>query len=80
MCAYTLRGPIMARIACAGGNFADPRLRPWAVKMRGRAYDGDAYQEIRNAGFLGILEALDARSLVPEGELVYPETMQSAGL
>jgi hypothetical protein len=41
-----------ARIACAGGNFAD-HAAAMAVKMRRRPYEGDAYQEIRKAGFWG---------------------------
>jgi hypothetical protein len=35
-----------------------------AVKMRGRPYEGDAHEEIRNAGFWGF-GSLDARSSVP---------------
>jgi acylpyruvate hydrolase len=43
-----------------------------AVKMRGRPYEGDAYQEIRKAGFWGFWKL--AREIVgPDGELVYPE-------
>ena len=44
--------PNNARVACAGGNFAD-HAAAMAVKMRGRSYAGDAYQEIRNGGFWG---------------------------
>jgi 2-keto-4-pentenoate hydratase/2-oxohepta-3-ene-1,7-dioic acid hydratase in catechol pathway len=44
--------PNNARIACAGGNFAD-HAAAMAVRMRGKPYEGDAYQEIRNAGFWG---------------------------
>jgi 2-keto-4-pentenoate hydratase/2-oxohepta-3-ene-1,7-dioic acid hydratase in catechol pathway len=63
--------PDNARIACAGGNFAD-HAAAMAVKMRGRPYEGDAYQEIRKAGFWGFWKL--AREIVgPEGELVYPE-------
>ena len=63
--------PIDARIACAGGNFAD-HAAAMAVKMRGRPYEGDAYQEIRKAGFWGFWKL--AREIVgPDGELVYPE-------
>jgi acylpyruvate hydrolase len=40
--------------------------------MRGRAYEGDAYQEIRKAGLWGFWKL--AREIVgPDGELVYPE-------
>ena len=63
--------PDVARIACAGGNFAD-HAAAMAVKMRGRPYQGDAYQEIRNAGFWGFWKL--AREIVgPDGELIYPE-------
>jgi 2-keto-4-pentenoate hydratase/2-oxohepta-3-ene-1,7-dioic acid hydratase in catechol pathway len=63
--------PNGARIACAGGNFAD-HAAAMAVKMRGRAYEGDAYQEIRNAGFWGFWK-LGREIVGPEGELIYPE-------
>jgi 2-keto-4-pentenoate hydratase/2-oxohepta-3-ene-1,7-dioic acid hydratase in catechol pathway len=63
--------PNNARIACAGGNFAD-HAAAMAVKMRGKAYEGDAYQEIRNAGFWGFWK-LGREIVGPEGELVYPE-------
>jgi acylpyruvate hydrolase len=63
--------PSNARIACAGGNFAD-HAAAMAVKMRGRAYEGDAYQEIRNAGFWGFWK-LGREIVDPDGELVYPE-------
>ena len=63
--------PDNARIACAGGNFAD-HAAAMAVKMRRRPYEGDAYQEIRKAGFWGFWKL--AREIVgPEGELVYPD-------
>ncbi len=63
--------PNNARIACAGGNFAD-HAAAMAEKMRGRPYEGDAYQEIRNAGFWGFWKL--ARQIAgPDGELVYPE-------
>jgi acylpyruvate hydrolase len=63
--------PNNARIACAGGNFAD-HAAAMAVKMRGRPYEGDAYQEIRNAGFWGFWK-LGREIVGPEGELIYPE-------
>jgi acylpyruvate hydrolase len=63
--------PDNARIACAGGNFAD-HAAAMAEKMRRRPYEGAAYQEIRNAGFWGFWKL--AREIVgPEGELVYPD-------
>ena len=62
--------PDNARIACAGGNFAD-HAAAMAVKMRGRPYEGDGYQEIRKAGFWGFWKL--AREIAgPDGELVYP--------
>jgi 2-keto-4-pentenoate hydratase/2-oxohepta-3-ene-1,7-dioic acid hydratase in catechol pathway len=63
--------PNNARIACARGNFAD-HAAAMAVKMRGRPYEGDAYQEIRNAGFWGFWK-LGREIVGPEGELIYPE-------
>ena len=63
--------PNNARIACAGGNFAD-HAAAMAVKMRGRPYEGDAHQEIRNAGFWGFWK-LGREIVGPEGELIYPE-------
>src|SRR5690349_2868850 len=63
--------PNNARIACAGGNFAD-HAAAMAVRMRGRPYEGDAYQEIRNAGFWGFWK-LGREIVGPDGELVYPE-------
>jgi acylpyruvate hydrolase len=63
--------PNNARIACAGGNFAD-HAAAMAVKMRGRAYEGDPHQEIRNAGFWGFWK-LGREVGGPDGELVYPE-------
>jgi acylpyruvate hydrolase len=63
--------PDNARIACAGGNFAD-HAAAMAERMRRRPYEGDAYQEIRKAGFWGFWKL--AREIVgPDGELVYPE-------
>jgi 2-keto-4-pentenoate hydratase/2-oxohepta-3-ene-1,7-dioic acid hydratase in catechol pathway len=63
--------PNNARIACAGGNFAD-HAAAMAVKMRGRPYEGDAYQEIRNAGFWGFWK-LGREVVGPDGELIYPD-------
>ena len=57
--------PNNARIACAGGNFAD-HAAAMAEKMRRRPYEGDAYQEIRKAGFWGFWKL--AREIVgPDG-------------
>jgi 2-keto-4-pentenoate hydratase/2-oxohepta-3-ene-1,7-dioic acid hydratase in catechol pathway len=63
--------PNNARIACAGGNFAD-HAAAMAAKMRGRPYESDARQEIRNAGFWGFWK-LGREIVGPDGELVYPE-------
>jgi acylpyruvate hydrolase len=63
--------PNNARIACAGGNYAD-HAAAMAVKMRGRPYDGDAYGEIRKAGFWGFWK-LGREIGTPDGELVYPD-------
>jgi 2-keto-4-pentenoate hydratase/2-oxohepta-3-ene-1,7-dioic acid hydratase in catechol pathway len=63
--------PDNARIACAGGNYAD-HAAAMAEKMRRRPYEGDAYQEIRKAGFWGFWKL--AREIVgPDGEVVYPD-------
>jgi 2-keto-4-pentenoate hydratase/2-oxohepta-3-ene-1,7-dioic acid hydratase in catechol pathway len=63
--------PNNARIACAGGNFAD-HAAAMAVKMRGRPYESDAHQEIRNAGFWGFWK-LGREIVGPDGEFIYPE-------
>jgi 2-keto-4-pentenoate hydratase/2-oxohepta-3-ene-1,7-dioic acid hydratase in catechol pathway len=63
--------PNNARIACAGGNFAD-HAAAMAAKMRGRPYEGDARREIRSAGFWGFWK-LGREIVGPDGELVYPE-------
>ncbi len=62
--------PNNARIACAGGNFAD-HAAAMAVKMRGKPYEGDAAQEIRKGGFWGFWK-LGREIVGPDGELVYP--------
>ena len=63
--------PNNARIACAGGNFAD-HAAAMAVKMRGKPYEGDPYQEIRKAGFWGFWK-LGREIIGPDGELRYPD-------
>ena len=63
--------PRDARIACAGGNFAD-HAAAMAVKMRGKPYEGDAREEIRKGGFWGFWK-LGREIVGPEGDLVYPE-------
>src|SRR6201987_5951688 len=69
--------PNNARIACAGGNFAD-HAAAMAVKMRGKPYEGDAYQEIRNAGFWGFWK-LGREIVGPDGELIYGHVRQAGG-
>jgi 2-keto-4-pentenoate hydratase/2-oxohepta-3-ene-1,7-dioic acid hydratase in catechol pathway len=64
--------PDGARIACAGGNFADHAAAMAAAKMRGRPFEGDAREQIRNAGFWGFWK-LSREISGPDGELVYPE-------
>lgn len=63
--------PNQARIACAGGNFAD-HAAAMAVKMRRKPYEGDAYQEIRKGGFWGFWK-LGREIVAPDGEVIYPE-------
>ena len=63
--------PNNARIACAGGNFAD-HAAAMAVKMRGKPYEGDPYQEIRKAGFWGFWK-LGREIIGPDGKLRYPD-------
>jgi 2-keto-4-pentenoate hydratase/2-oxohepta-3-ene-1,7-dioic acid hydratase in catechol pathway len=71
----TLHAPIAAgaRIACAGGNFADHAA---AMAARGRNPDakpftGDPAAEIRKTGIWGFWK-ITRDMLEPEGELVYP--------
>jgi 2-keto-4-pentenoate hydratase/2-oxohepta-3-ene-1,7-dioic acid hydratase in catechol pathway len=63
--------PNNARIACAGGNFAD-HAEAMAVKMRGKPFEGSAREEIRKAGFWGFWK-LHREFVGPDGDLVYPE-------
>src|SRR5579864_1250758 len=63
--------PDNARIACAGGNFAD-HAAAMAIKMRGKPFEGGAHQEIRKNGFWGFWK-LGREIVGPEGDLVYPE-------
>jgi 2-keto-4-pentenoate hydratase/2-oxohepta-3-ene-1,7-dioic acid hydratase in catechol pathway len=62
--------PSGARIACAGGNFAD-HAAAMAEKMQRRPYQGDARAQIRNAGIWGFWKV--HREVVgPDGEVIYP--------
>jgi 2-keto-4-pentenoate hydratase/2-oxohepta-3-ene-1,7-dioic acid hydratase in catechol pathway len=63
--------PDGARIACAGGNFAD-HAAAMAEKMQRRPYTGDAHAQIRNAGIWGFWKV--HRAVVgPDGSVVYPK-------
>src|SRR5205823_5402940 len=63
--------PTGARIACAGGNFAD-HAAAMAEKMQRKPYTGDARAQIRNAGIWGFWKV--HRAVVgPDGEVVYPQ-------
>jgi acylpyruvate hydrolase len=63
--------PNGARIACAGGNFAD-HAAAMAEKMLGKPYEGDARAQIRNAGIWGFWKV--HRAVVgPDGEVIYPQ-------
>lgn len=62
--------PAGARIACAGGNFAD-HAAAMAEKMQRRPFTGDARAQIRNAGIWGFWKV--HRAVVgPDGQVVYP--------
>ena len=63
--------PDNARTACAGGNFAD-HAEAMAVKMRGKAFEGNARDEIRKGGFWGFWK-LQREFTPPNGDLAYPE-------
>src|SRR5207237_112749 len=63
--------PNAARIACAGGNFAD-HAAAMAERMQGKPFEGDARAQIRNAGIWGFWKV--HRAVVgPDGEVVYPQ-------
>ena len=62
--------PRGARIACAGGNFAD-HAAAMAEKMRGRPYEGDAHAQVRNAGIWGFWKVTHD-ILGPDGDIAYP--------
>jgi acylpyruvate hydrolase len=63
--------PAGARIACAGGNFAD-HAAAMAEKMRGRPYEGDAAAQVRGAGIWGFWKVV-REVLGPGGEIAYPD-------
>jgi len=63
--------PNNARIACAGGNFAD-HAAAMSEKVHGEPFKGDATAEIRRTGIWGFWKV--NRDLAPpEGEVPYPK-------
>ncbi len=70
--------PKSARVACAGGNFADHAEAMAArAALRGdmRAFEGDAREAIRNTGIWGFWK-VDRESVPPDGEVIYPDRCQ----
>jgi len=63
--------PIGARIACAGGNFAD-HAAAMAEKMQRKPYTGDARAQIRNAGIWGFWK-IHREVAGPDGAVIYPQ-------
>lgn len=66
--------PLGARVACAGGNFADhaeAMAKRAAARGDMRAFEGDAYEQIRKTGIWGFWK-IDRESLGPDGDLTYP--------
>src|SRR5436853_3844378 len=63
--------PDGARIACAGGNFAD-HAAAMAEKMLRKPYTGDARAQIRNAGIWGFWK-IHREVAGPDGAVIYPQ-------
>jgi acylpyruvate hydrolase len=66
--------PNGARIACAGGNFADhAEAMAKRASARGemKAFEGDARAEIRKTGIWGFWK-VGREALDPEGDVIYP--------
>ena len=63
--------PAGARLACAGGNFAD-HAAAMAERMHGKPFEGDAQARVRNAGIWGFWKVVHD-VLGPDGEIAYPE-------
>lgn len=66
--------PAGARVACAGGNFADhaaAMAEKAAARGDTRAFEGDAHEQIRKTGIWGFWK-IDRESLRSDGELIYP--------
>jgi len=67
--------PKGARVACAGGNFADhAQAMAERAALRGdmRAFEGDPREAIRDTGIWGFWK-IDRESVAPDGEVIYPE-------
>jgi acylpyruvate hydrolase len=62
--------PAGARIACAGGNFAD-HAAAMAERMQGRPFAGDAHAQLRDNGIWGFWK-INRSAVAPDGEVVYP--------
>ena len=66
--------PLGAKVACAGGNFADhAEAMAKRAALRGdmRAFEGDAYEQIRKTGIWGFWK-VDRESLATDSDLIYP--------
>ncbi len=63
--------PNNARIACAGGNFAD-HAAAMAERMQGKPFVGDAHAQLRSNGIWGFWKVHRA-SVGPDGEVIYPK-------
>ena len=63
--------PRGARIACAGGNFAD-HAAAMAERMLRKPYTGDARAQIRNAGIWGFWK-VHREVAGPDGAVIYPQ-------
>lgn len=67
--------PRGARVACAGGNFADhaeAMAKRAAARGEMRAFEGDAREQIRKTGIWGFWK-VDRESIGPGGEIIYPK-------
>ena len=62
--------PSGARIACAGGNFAD-HAAAMAERMQGKPFSGDAYAQLRSNGIWGFWK-VNRSAVGPDGTVVYP--------
>jgi len=60
-----------ARVACAGGNFAD-HAEAMALKLDGKSLGPDPGERIRRGGFWGFWK-LNREFAGPDDEVVYPD-------